>query len=405
MSLQTDELAKNASRNLDGVKRDLGIDRLVLQIHDASFPADKDEDIGRGSPYSHAAERFLGFVAGLGFDTIQLGPRGMTSRGNASPYDGTIFSRNPLDLPLLRMVEQGRLSRRSFDSLRSSLTSQDLQSVSNTRVFDNYTIALREIVANASKSDRDATREFLASNEIWLVPDSLYDLLCEEHGGRSWYEWSKDSQGALDQRLFAPLPGQKREASQRLAELKVSYAGQIEDYALVQWLLFEQHREFRQRLSELNLAIYGDLQVGMSIRDNWAWQHLFLPGYRVGAPPSRTNPDGQPWGYAVFDPIQIGTLESPGPALEFIRERIRKVLQECDGLRIDHPHGWVDPWVYRADDPDPFHAVQNGARLFSSPDDPQHSELSQFAIARIEQLNSTGLRMRTIVFTISQITK
>jgi 4-alpha-glucanotransferase len=62
-------------------------------------------------------------------------------------------------------------------------------------------------------------------------------------------------------------------------------------------------------------------------------------------------------------------------------------LSECDGLRIDHPHGWVDPWVYRADDPDSLHAVQNGARLFSTPDDPHHPLLNEFAIARADQID------------------
>jgi 4-alpha-glucanotransferase len=114
---------------------------------------------------------------------------------------------------------------------------------------------------------------------------------------------------------------------------------------------------------------------------------LFLLDYRMGAPPSRTSPLGQPWGYAVLDPAQFGTPDEPGPALAFLRARIARALAECDGLRIDHPHGWVDPWVYRSDDPDPLHAVQTGARLFSSPDDPQHPGLAKFAIARPHQID------------------
>ena len=104
------------------LKDQLGIQRLALQVHSASFPerieaGGRGEDFGRGSPYSYGAERLYEWAAELGFDTIQLGPMGMTGRGNPSPYDATIFSRNPLDLPLARMVDAGRLSAATFESL------------------------------------------------------------------------------------------------------------------------------------------------------------------------------------------------------------------------------------------------------------------------------------------------
>src|SRR4051794_40245018 len=67
---------------------------MLLAIHDASFPSDPDEDIGRGSPATRAAARLFTYARGLGFTGIQLGPQGQTSRANPSPYDGTIFSRH-----------------------------------------------------------------------------------------------------------------------------------------------------------------------------------------------------------------------------------------------------------------------------------------------------------------------
>lgn len=372
-------------------KQVLAVDRLVLQIHDASFPADVEEDVGRGSPYSGGAQRFFAWVAELGFDAIQLGPRGMTSRGNASPYDATIFSRNPLDLPLLKFVKQGRLSRATWESLRGSLPPLEQGIVPYGQVFNIYERALVEIVATAQASDRAAAREFLAVHEAWLIPDSLYGVLCREHGSGTWREWNRTSQGAFDQHLFSPPQGLEMRAAERLASLCDEHAKAIEGYSLIQWLLVQEHRELRERLTKLGLAIYGDLQVGLSHQDTWAWNRLFLPGYRMGAPPSRTTPLGQPWGYAVLNPRLFGTTQKPGPALAFVRARIERVLGECDGLRVDHPHGWIDPWVYLADHSDPFLAVQSGARLFSSPDNPHHPQLSQYAIARPEQIDRSQL--------------
>jgi 4-alpha-glucanotransferase len=124
----------------------------------------------------------------------------------------------------------------------------------------------------------------------------------------------------------------------------------------------------------------------MGAQDAWAWRALFLPGYAMGAPPSRTNREGQPWHYPVLDPAQLGEPDRPGPALRMLLARLDAVFAEFDAVRIDHPHGLVCPWVYRRDG-DPQRAVQQGARLTDSPDLPDHPELARHAIARPEQLN------------------
>ncbi len=371
----------------ESARRRLQIDWLVLQIHDASFPSDPEEDLGRGTPYSRGAERFFAWAVGQGFNAIQFGPRGMTGRGNPSPYDATIFSRNPLDLPLSRFVERGQLSEATWKSIRDSLPPLREGIVPYPLVYDACQRALDEVIASASPADRSAAREFLVDHEGWLIPDALYRVLSRQHASDSWHEWHRTEQGAFDQRLFHPLVEHQAAAQARFRELRNRHAAEIEDYALIQWLLAEEHRALRSRLSRLGLSLFGDLQVGLSLQDTWAWQHLFLPGYCIGAPPSRTTLQGQAWGYSVLDPAQFGTSLAPGPALMFVRRRIARALAECDGLRIDHPHGWVDPWVYRADSSDPLEAVRNGARLFSSPDDPNHPQIAKYAIARSEQID------------------
>ncbi|HEY3594697.1 MAG TPA: 4-alpha-glucanotransferase, partial [Polyangiaceae bacterium] len=74
--------------------------------------------------------------------------------------------------------------------------------------------------------------------------------------------------------------------------------------------------------------------------------------------------------------------------LELVITRVDRMLRDFDGLRIDHPHGWVCPWVYAADDPDPAAAVRRGARLFCSPNLPDHPRLKTLAIAEAAQLSA-----------------
>jgi hypothetical protein len=92
-----------------------------------------------------------------------------------------------------------------------------------------------------------------------------------------------------------------------------------------------------------------------------------------------------------MDPAQYRADDgAPGPVLEFVRQRLDKIYSEYDGVRIDHPHGWVCPWVYRSDIDDPFVAVQQGARLFSSPSLPNHPALRAFSYVEEHQLNREG---------------
>src|ERR1700677_1580624 len=86
----------------------LGIDDLVLAIHDASFPSDPGEDVGRGTPYSRGARRLVAFADALGFTGLQLGPQGGTTAANRAPYDGPVYSRNPLSISLDALARDAR---------------------------------------------------------------------------------------------------------------------------------------------------------------------------------------------------------------------------------------------------------------------------------------------------------
>ncbi len=376
----------------DALRR-LGVRKLVLSIQDPSFPSRGEEETGRGTPYSVGGLEFLRFVRSLGFDAVQLGPQGQTSRGNASPYDGTLFSRNIASIGVHRLAfdprYHGLLRPETFERLVTGTPREGL-GARYRYAFD----AAHEAVAEAHERFRAAVADaeppdpalagelatFREQNRTWLARDALHAALEARHGAdhRAWPE--------EDARLYAE-PEERASAARRERLFEEAHV-EVERYAFGQLVAHQQHERLRQRARSWGLELYGDLQVGFSQADVWAYESLFLPSYLMGAPPSRTNPSGQPWGYAVLDPAQLERRgEAPGPALTFLLRRLEKMLAEYDGLRVDHPHGFVCPWVYRADDPDPFHAVQHGARLRSSPDLPDHTELAAHAIVRPDQID------------------
>src|SRR5689334_22288925 len=87
----------------------LGVERFALSIHASSFPAGA-WDAGFGAPHSPEGERVLRFAASLGFNALQLGPSGAISALNLSPYDGTVFARNPWTLGVEALVAEGLLT-------------------------------------------------------------------------------------------------------------------------------------------------------------------------------------------------------------------------------------------------------------------------------------------------------
>jgi 4-alpha-glucanotransferase len=387
-------LARAEERELVAeARRLLGVDRLVLAIHDASFPSEPDEDTGRGSPYGAGATRFFRFLKDLGFSAVLLGPQGELSADNPSPYDGAVFSRCTTSISLAPLAHDpawaGLLRPETLETIVGERPRERPGRAHHRYAHQAIRRALDEAwAAFQDKRRLDAPPPALASlaarlgalrtsRARWLEQETLYERLAIEHGSGHFKDWP-----ALDARLFAPLPGEERAAQDRIRALTAAHAGAIEASAFRQFVVHEQHCALRDRLGAIGLALYGDLSIGLAPQDEWAHRSLMLAGYRMGAPPSRTNPEGQPWGYPVLDPAQW-----TGAAREYIRARTDSMFAAYDGVRIDHPHGLVDPWVYAADAPDSLLAVQRGARLRSSPDLPDHPALARFAVPRLEQID------------------
>ncbi len=368
----------------------LGVRRLVFAIHDVSFPSLASEDVGRGAPGTRASLELLSFVRELGFNAMQLGPQGQTARDNPSPYDGTIFSRNVDSIPLatfespeLRALVGGGLASLAMRGATARADHGRAHDVLHDLVRTAYAAFDRE--RPAALVERLA--QFRSLHREWLDRDALYAAISASHGGAGFRDWGHDLE------LWAPHPGAEAAHEARKTELARQHGRAIEEYAFAQLVAHEAHAAFRREASERGLALYADLQVGLADSDAWTLRGLLLRSHVMGAPPSRTTPAGQPWNYGVFDPglyYQDGGDEPgspPGPVLRFMMARADKTLAEYDSVRIDHPHGFVCPWVYRAGTDDAGRAVREGARLFEAPDLSDHPELARFARVRPEQID------------------
>ncbi len=374
----------------------LDVQHLLLAIHDQSFPCLEQEDIGRGSPYSEGARDFLKTLSELGFSGVQLGPQGQTSRPNPSPYDGCIFGKCALSIapatltqiwPELAIPElaswteraHGRSNRVDYGLAWEATDAISAQLWRQVRGSPGLPSAGRQ---SAVLADYEQYLQREAADDGWLSRLQDYAALSSVNRSDDWRLWNQG-----DRQLYSD----PESAAARLRQVRRQAAEARDLLGFQQFLLAAQHRHLRSLARDLKLSLFGDLQVGLSFQDQWAWQALFLDGYRIGAPPSRTNPEGQPWGYPVLDPRLIapgrfGRPDAPAPALDFLRRRADAMFGDFDGVRIDHPHGLIYPWVYHSETGDDFHAVRSGARLYASPDLPDHPQLAQFSLVSGEQL-------------------
>src|SRR6185295_12588089 len=232
-------MTKDAQDLLAEARRALGIENLVLMIHDASFPSRADEEVGRGSPYARGAQDLLAWAEDRGFTGVQLGPQGITSADDKSPYDGTAFAKNPMSIALAPLVEEGLLEQKTFDEIRAGAPPSS-ERVDYARSWTQSRRAVKEAHARADRTSALWQRFVVwrAANASWLARDEDFEAWSAMLGTDDWRRWP------------SPLPAVNGD----------------EVFAFGQFLVHAQHEEFRRKC---RLQVLGDLQIGISHRDRF----------------------------------------------------------------------------------------------------------------------------------------
>ena len=367
--------------------KELGKKNFALIVHGNSFPAIPGKNTGFGTQNSEAGKNLMDFASGV-FNAIQLGPQGKTKACDSSPYTGTIFSINPLfiDLEQLTTKEWGNiLSEQTYKKICDENPNKDINKTAYSYIVKAQEEALQEAYVNFKQwNDKKLNKEFEKfknENDFWLSKDALYEALVIENNNDYWPLWDNKT----DRNLFNPKTEEEKKASfLREKELRLKYADEINYYAFCQFVAAKQNEQTKKYALKHDLKLIADRQVAFSDRDTWAYQSLFLEGWMLGCPPDYFSKDGQAWGFPVVDPKKMFNEDgSLGEAGELLKRLYKKMFKENPGgVRIDHIVGLIDPWVYKAGKkPMP---EQGAGRLYSSP---EHPELSQYAIATMDDLN------------------
>lgn len=381
-------LTDDAKKTIRKALKVLGKKNLAFIMHNGSFPSVQGQNTGFGSINTDAGKEFIEYVSGL-FDAIQLGPAGKTKSCDSSPYTGTIFSDNPLFINLKELTTKAWkniLSEETYNDIVNNNPNKGTNKTAYSYIYKRQNEALQEAFgnfkANPDKKLQKEFEHFKRENDFWLDKDSLYEALSVEYNNDYWPLWTSET----DKNLFNPQSNEERmQFGERIKEIENKYADVIELYKFTQFVIAKQNEETRKFAKKHGIKMIADRQVAFSDRDCWAYQSLFLKGWCLGCPPDYFSKDGQAWGFPVMDPERMynadGSLDDGG---QLLKNLYKKMFRENPGgVRIDHIVGLIDPWVYKQGKKPKIE--QGAGRLYSSP---EHPELSKYAIARMEDLDT-----------------
>ena len=191
---------------------------------------------------------------------------------------------------------------------------------------------LREIyAANAPEIEKRAAAggdlgKWIEENP-WVRQYAVYRRIKEANGERSWKEWP-------DHREVTP-----REITAMWDDPKLR--GEHLFWAWLQEALDRQFAQAAKAVADAGIVLKGDLPILMNDDscDVWAHGEIFVQELSAGAPPDMYSPDGQNWGFPLYN---WEAQEKDGYA--WWKQRLAVAGKYYQAYRIDHVLGFFRIW-------------------------------------------------------------
>ena len=377
----------------------LGIKDLALILHQSSFPV-KDNDLFIGSHINKKAIELNQFLKFHGFDTIQLGPPGLTK---LSPYTSSINSKNYLYTDMSKFATKEYANLLSINEVQNDIVDY-IKLVDKDGLYENssnqtnfnkafyvtdklYQKAYTNLLLKLRTKDADANRlnsefkKFKKEQDNWLEKNAVFlqlrNILKMDD---NFLEWPDMCANLFDYMNDVSSPFHD-EAVTYYKRLKQKYGKEIDIYKFKQFIIDKQEREFTKTNGKLKYST--DAIIGFHMMDYYAHKDAFLKDFRVGTPyggEGRAIGNGSQWGnnqtwdIPIVDPKKLfikdesGNIVGLGPAGKLIKEKFEKLLDTYENVRIDHAIGLIDPWIYNKDRVE----IQIGRYPDEDPNVPEH---------------------------------
>ncbi len=287
------------------------------------------------------AYQFVDFLVQAQQTLWQILPLGPTGYGD-SPYQSfSAFAGNPLLISPERMVADGLMPASYLDHVPDFPSHKvDFGPVIG------YKQDLFRQTYDSFVEGRPATRKefelFCDQQADWMDDFAMFMALKEHHQdvyGGVWGTW--------------PAPLAKRQQ----AAMK-SWAKRLEKevgfHKFLQFVFYRQWLALRSYANERNIRIVGDVPIFVAYdsADVWANPELFFldeegaPTVIAGVPPDYFSETGQRWGNPLYRWDVLARDK-----YDWWAERLRKVFEQVDIVRVDHFRGFDAYWEIPAEEP------------------------------------------------------
>lgn len=304
-----------------------------ILLHPTSLPGPHGSgDLGP------AAYHFVDWLVSARQSLWQILPLGGIGPGNSPYMSSSAFAGNVLLIDLNELQQRGWLQPVDLEP-HPDFHEQQLRfaAVYPWRI-DRLHKAAQTFSASASSADRADFDAFCTQQTSWLQDYALFMSLAESLGWKDWCEWDA---------------GLARRDPAALQQAAATHARSIQFWKFCQWCFFRQWKRLRTYANERGVRIVGDIPIFIAYMSAEAWsrQELFEldangRAYVVaGVPPDFFSTEGQRWG----NPLYRWSAHAAEGYAWWI-ERVRRIFDLVDIVRIDHFRGFAGYWEIPAEE-------------------------------------------------------
>jgi 4-alpha-glucanotransferase len=280
-----------------------------------------------------AARHFIDWLVQAGQKLWQILPLTGIGAGNSPYTSASAFAGNVLLVDLAELQQQGWLEPADVQPIGDSSAERiDYAVVQPYRMLRLALAAGRFFALPADDERRAAFAAFCELQRSWLDDYSLFMALHEAYAPLQWPDWP------------AALAGRDPEA---LAAAQRTHDTAIRFWKFAQWNFFRQWRDLKAYANQRDVQIIGDVPIFIAHHsaEVWANPALFMldahgaPTVVAGVPPDFFSATGQRWGNPLYR-----WSEHAKDDFAWWVERLRRIFELVDIVRVDHFRGFAGYW-------------------------------------------------------------
>ncbi|NEP02117.1 MAG: 4-alpha-glucanotransferase [Symploca sp. SIO2E9] len=299
-----------------------------ILLHPTSLPS----RFGIGDLGSQAYE-FIDFLAKSNQQFWQILPLGPTGYGNSPYMSYSAMAGNPLLISPEKLQENGLLTDADLANVPEfALDKVDYDPVIQTK-WQLLRQACTNFKSNAPEEQQLKFAQFCQAKASWLEDYALFMALHQAFDETSWHTWE---------------PEIAKAQPKAVAKWRQELSGEIYFHKYLQFEFYRQWSSLKEYANENQIQIIGDIPIYVAHHsaDVWAHRDFFAideetgeVAWMAGVPPDYFSETGQLWGNPVYN-----WEELEKDHFQWWIERIRRMFEYVDVLRIDHFRGFEAYW-------------------------------------------------------------